>query len=96
MSISTQHLAKSSDLVTRCITGETIVVPVKDGAGDLCAIYILNESASRIWHLLDHSTQFTEIVKRMVDEYQVTEQQAGEDIRDYLDSLLQAGLVRVI
>ena len=53
---------KSGEFVTRAIAGETIVVPIKAGVGDLDSIYTLNEVGATIWGLIDGTTTVDGIV----------------------------------
>jgi len=41
------RFVKEPDLVTRLIAGETIIVPIRDGVGDLNAVYTLNQVGDR-------------------------------------------------
>jgi hypothetical protein len=85
---------KERDLVTRVVAGETIIVPIRHGVGDLNAIYTLNEVGTRIWQLIDGKTRVEQIVKTITAEYEVLEEEAGKDVVDYLDSLESAGLIK--
>ena len=86
--------AKESDLVTRLIAGETIIVPIRNGVGDLNAIYTLNEVGTRIWQLIDGQTRVEQMIKAITAEYEVPKEEAEKDIVEYLDSLEQAGLIK--
>jgi hypothetical protein len=57
MDILDKGFFKAADFVTRDIAGETIIVPVRDGVGDLNSIYTLNELGTRVWQLVDGQTQ---------------------------------------
>ena len=86
--------AKESDLVTRGIAGETIIVPIKGGVGDLNAVYTLNEVGTRIWQLIDGQTETKQMVEAIIAEFEVSKEEAEKDIVDYLDSLQAAGLIK--
>lgn len=88
------RFAKESDLVTRLIAGETIIVPIRDGVGDLNAIYTLNEVGTRIWQLIDGQTRVEQMVEAITAEYEVPEEEAEKDIVGYLDSLEAARLIK--
>ncbi len=92
--MTTGCLTKDKKLVTRSIGGETLIVPVKSGVADLECIYALNEMGSRIWELLDERTPVKKIVEKICSEYDVTPEQATQDISELLSSLEAAGLVR--
>ena len=85
---------KRSDLVTRRITGETIIVPIEGHVGDLDAIYTLNEVGSTIWALIDGKTSLNRLVEAVCNQYDVTPEKARQDVIELLDSLEAAGLIR--
>ena len=43
---------RSEAVVSRLIGGETLVVPVRGGVGDLASIYSFNEIGTMIWEAL--------------------------------------------
>ena len=85
---------KRSDLVTRNISGETIIVPVEGHVGDMDSIFTLNEVGSTIWELLDGSTSLDNIVSAICDQYEVTPEESRRDVVELIDSLQAAGLIR--
>ena len=93
MNILEKSFSKGTDFVTRDIAGETIIVPVRDGVGDLNSIYTLNELGTRVWQLLDGQTHVKDIVDTISREYEVTEEEAAKDISEYLDILEKANLI---
>jgi hypothetical protein len=94
MSDCSKTLSKQSEYVTRCIGEQAVIVPVREGVGDLGSIYTLNELGTRIWQLLDGKTALQEIVDAIVDDYEVSREEAERDIADFLSVLETAGLVR--
>ena len=61
---------------------------------DFTKVITLNESAAFIWKQVEGKT-FTEedMVKILLDEYEVEESQAQADVKALAESWLQAGLV---
>jgi len=94
MSSSSRCFAKQSDLVTRCIAGETIIVRVKGRVADLDDVYTLDELGTLIWELIDGRTGVREIVELICSEYDVAAEVAAKDALDFLGSLEAAGLIR--
>ena len=94
MSSSSRCFAKQSDLVTRCIAGETIIVRVKARVADLDDVYTLNELGTLIWELIDGRTGVSAIVELICSEYDVAPEVAAKDAFDFLGSLEAAGLIR--
>jgi coenzyme PQQ synthesis protein D (PqqD) len=91
----TKRFIKDSNLVTRCITGETIIVPIKAKVGDLDSIYTLNEVGTRIWQLIDGRTDTHQIIEAISREYEVTGEEATKDVIDFLERLEVASLIDV-
>ena len=85
--------SKKDDHVTRCITDETIIVPVRGGVGDLNAIYTLNEMGTRIWELMNDQTDIDKMAETISSEYEVSIEQARKDIDEFLSSLEASGLI---
>jgi len=90
-----KQYSKKKDLVTRNISGETIIVPVEGHVGDLDSIYTLNEVGSVIWELLDGRTSIEQIVAAVCSRYEVAPEEARRDVTELIDSLEKAGLIHV-
>ena len=93
MDISQKCFAKKSDLVTRSITGETIIVPVHGHVGDLDSIYTLNEVGTFVWGLLDGETPVSQIIDTISTEYEVTRTETEADIIELIGTMEAAGLI---
>lgn len=78
---------KSDAMVFRKIGAEYILVPVRQGVGDLESIYTLNETAARIWELLDGTAKGAEIRDKMTQEFDVTPEEAEKDLVHHLKEL---------
>ncbi len=78
---------KSDDIVFRKIGDEYLLVPIRQGVGDLESIYTLNETAALIWDLLDGKAKGTEIRDKITEEFDVTPEQAETDLVYHLKEL---------
>lgn len=87
---------KTDETVTRTIAGETLIVPVRRGVGELDSIYTLNDVGSRIWQLIDGRASVERIAQVISSEYSVSEEEAAADSLELLDSLAQAGLIKPV
>ena len=85
---------QSEGVVARVIAGETLIVPVRGGVGDLASIYSLNELGSFLWRQLQPAKTCEELVNLVLDEYDVTAEMAEQDVRVFLDKINDAGLIR--
>ena len=86
---------RSQSVVSRRVSGETLVVPVRGKVGDLASIYSVNEVASLIWQLLEIPRDVFELVSAVEREYDVDPQQAQQDVSKFLNDMLSVGLVEV-
>ncbi len=92
--ISTEEcFRRSSKVVSRQMEGETLVVPIRGGVGDLDAIFSFNALGSDLWALLEQRRSLPEMTAWVVERYEVTHEQAGQDIQAFLSELKEAGLV---
>ena len=78
---------KSDSMVSRKIGDESILVPIRQNAGDLDSIYTLNDTAAYIWGMIDGQTKVGEIKKRILEEFKVTSEDAERDLTEHLQQL---------
>jgi len=78
---------KSDSIVFRKIADEFILVPIRQNVGDLESIYTLNETAARIWELIDGKMKVEEIKEKIVEKFEVTPKEAEKDIMEHLMQL---------
>jgi hypothetical protein len=94
MNILDKCFTKESDLVTRDVAGEKIIVPIKGHVGDLEGVFTLNEVGVTIWQRINGQTTARELVAAVQKEYDVGAAEAEKDVVDFLSSLEDAGLIR--
>jgi len=78
---------KSDLIVSRKIGDEFILVPIKQDVGDLESIYTLNETAARIWELIDGNLKVKQIKESLVQEFEVQPMEAEKDLVEHLGQL---------
>jgi hypothetical protein len=84
---------QADNLVTRQIAGETILVPISSGVGEINSIYTLNPMGTMIWEMLGVAVPDRAIINRICEEYEITPEAAARDLAEFLDSLRAAGLI---
>jgi hypothetical protein len=82
------------EVVARVVASDLVLVPVGKGAGDLDAIFTLNEVGGRVWQLLAEPATGERLVAVICSEYEVPAEQARNDVAELLGDLLRAGLIR--
>ena len=79
--------------VLRQVADATIVVPAGDAAIDFNGMITLNETAAFLWSLLEKETDEEEMVRAMLEEYEVEEETARAGIERFVEKLRAEGLL---
>jgi len=85
--------SRSDSVVFRKIGDECILVPIRQGVGDLDSIYTLNETAARIWEMVDGSRSVREIREALLEEFEISHDEAEKDLIEHLQQLESIKLV---
>jgi hypothetical protein len=86
-------LVRSQSVVSRRVSGETLIVSVRGKVSDLASSYTVNEVASLIWQLLEMPRDVSELVSAVEREYDLDPQQAQQHVSKFLNDMLSVGLV---
>lgn len=84
---------RSDAVVSRVIAGETLIVPISKGVGDLASIYSLNPVATTIWEAISHPRSKSEIVQVIAQEFETENTQLESDVETFLVEMTSVGLV---
>jgi hypothetical protein len=89
-------LVRNSATVSREIAGETLVVPICSGIGDMEAVYTFNGLGGQLWHLLEESHAEADLIAWVTRNYHVGPDVAAADIQNFLADLKEIGLVKQV
>ena len=81
-------LQRKGDLLFNEIDGEVVMLSIENSE-----YYGMDKVGSRIWELLENPMSFKEIVARLRDEYEVTEEQCVSDTLAFLNKLQDKKLI---
>ncbi len=84
---------RSANVVTRKIDGETLVVPVRSGVGDLSSIYSLNGAGTFIWEALAQPCTQEMLLRYLLEKYETTPEQARLDVKHFIAQMLATNLL---
>jgi hypothetical protein len=84
---------RRSELVTREVAGEVLVVPVSGQLADLQRIFALDRVAAFIWERLDGRCPLVSIREAVVAAFQVPPETAERDLVEFVEEVLAAGLI---
>ena len=71
----------------REIAGEILVIPVGQTALDLNGMIVLNPVSRGIWECLEKGTDREQLLKAILDRFDVDESVAKEDMESFLSEL---------
>jgi methyltransferase-like protein len=78
---------KNTDMVTRVIDDETILLPIFRASKDLNCIYTLNKVASWVWEMIDGKRTLAEIKKHALKKFDTTPKEADKKMQAFLKEL---------
>ena len=84
---------KNTEIVSREIARETILVPISGQLADLQRIFTLNPLAEYIWQHLDGERNLQEIANSIVSTFDVQKEQVVADLQEFIPALLKENLI---
>lgn len=81
------------EFVLREIAGDYVIIPVGKTVIEFNGLITVNEVGVSIWDMLQNEVTFDQIVQGILNEYEVEESVAREDIREFLDQLIDGGIL---
>lgn len=81
------------ELIKREIAGETILVPVGKTVIESNGLFVLNELGTFIWDILPQVNDEEEICKAVLEEYEVSPEEAAHDIADFMGRLKELNIL---
>ncbi|MDD6568210.1 MAG: PqqD family protein [Eubacteriales bacterium] len=76
-----------SGFAKRKIAGSNIVVPVGSVTKDFNGMITLNDSGSFFWDSMVNDTTEEEVIKKVLEEYDIDEETARRDIEKFIKML---------
>lgn len=99
MTMGTPCVRRAAGFVARRIAGELVVVPVlsrEAASGASLPFFVLNESAETLWEALVEPHSPDELVRLLTKGWEVSADQAREDVTAFLTELRALGAVEDI
>lgn len=81
------------DFLLREVAGCYVVVPVGKATVDFNGMLNLNDTGAFLWEHLQKDTTKEELLKSMMETYEVTEELASKDIDNFIKKLEDAGVL---
>jgi len=81
------------EFVLREIAGDYIIIPTGKTVLEFNGLVTVNEVGVSLWKMLQQEVTFEELVAGILEEYDVEEDVAREDIREFLDKIIESGIL---
>ena len=81
------------ELIKREIAGDTILVPVGKTVLDSNGLFVLNELGGFIWDILPKVEDEEAICKAILEEYEVSAEEAAQDVAEFMAKLRKLEIV---
>lgn len=75
------------ELIKREIAGDTILVPVGKTVYDSNGLFVMNELGAFLWDRLPEAKSEADLLAAVLEEYEVSADEAARDIADFLEKL---------
>lgn len=81
------------EFILREIAGDYIIIPAGKTVLDFNGLITVNEVGVSLWNMLQNEVTFEELVQGILDEYDVEESVAREDVQEFLTALIDVGII---
>ena len=82
------------EFVLREIAGDYIIIPTGKTVLDFNGLITVNEVGASLWNMLQNEVSLDQLVQGILDEYEVEEEVAREDIQEFLNTLEKSGILK--
>ena len=81
------------ELIKREIAGDIILIPVGKTVYETNGLFVLNELGDFIWDLLPDAPDAQAICQAVLDNYEVSEEEARSDVDEFLRKLKEMDIL---
>ena len=81
------------DFVLSEIAGDYVIIPTGKTVLTFNGLITVNEVGADLWKMLQSEVSFDDLLKGILETYDVDEETAREDIQEFLDTLIEGGIL---
>lgn len=81
------------EFVLREIAGDYVIIPTGKTVLTFNGLITVNEVGADLWKMLQSEVTFDDLLQGILKEYDVDEKTAREDIQEFLDTLIEGGIL---
>ena len=82
-----------NEFVLREIAGDYVIIPTGKTVLTFNGLITVNEVGAELWKMLQSEVTFDDLLKGILETYDVDEETAREDIQEFLDTLIEGGIL---
>lgn len=86
-------MKRSADFLLRQVAGSQVLVPVGAATKRFPGMIRMNDTGCYLWRLLETEQTRESLTKALLARYEVTAEQAAQDVDAFVDKLLPTGAV---
>ena len=84
---------RSTDIVSRVIADQLVFIPLGHTPKEVSSLFAINEVGTRIWDLFDGKRSLNDVIQCLLNEYEVTREEAEKALVRFVKELEQIGAV---
>ena len=81
------------EFVLREIAGDYVIIPTGKTVLTFNGLITVNEVGADLWKMLQSEVTFGDLLKGILEIYDVDEETAKEDIQEFLDTLIEGDIL---
>lgn len=81
------------EFVLREIAGDYVIIPTGKTVLTFNGLITVNEVGADLWKMLQSEVTFNDLLQGILEMYDVDEETAKEDIQEFLDTLIEGGIL---
>lgn len=86
------RLERCPDLIERRVADETFLLPVRGALANTVEMFALSEVGQFVWSRADGTRGVTELVNDVLNEFDVSREQAHEEVEAFIAQMKALGL----
>ena len=85
----------SEDFIMREIAGDRVIIPTGSAVMNFNGLIMVNEVGAFLWEKLQEETSLELLTKNVLEEYEVDENTARNDIEEFVSKLQEGGILKL-
>ncbi len=93
MSDTQRVVQRTTNVVTRELAGEIVLVPITQTSADFQQVHLLNNTAAAVWEVLNEPRTLDALLSLLAEHYGASPETIADDVEELLVDLHTRGLV---